>query len=242
VAFAAIAGGCFAWALLEQGYPPLLGFMSAAMVLATHLVQWSPLFAASLVLPPLAFFAIAKPTIGAAMFAARPTWWAVLGALALGAIAFIGQPDWIHSWRAAIERGARAPHGLHFTAPILQPGGVLALACLLRWRLPEARLVAAMACVPQSLIVYETLPLFLVPRTLVECSLLVVLSYVAQMIIVVSTHSWLDGVVLGGRWLVWLLYIPVTMMVLRRPNVGRVPQWIEARLNGWPSWLRGSQS
>ena len=53
------------------------------------------------------------------------------------------------------------------------------LLAILRWRRPEARLLIALACVPQSMLLYETVPLFLVPRTFRESALLVALSYVA---------------------------------------------------------------
>ena len=47
-------------------------------------------------------------------------------------------------------------------------GGALVLLALLKWRRPEARLLAATACVPHTLLPDETLPLFLVPQTWLE--------------------------------------------------------------------------
>jgi hypothetical protein len=36
-----------------------------------------------------------------------------------------------------------------------------------------------------------------------------------------------------------LLYVPLTLMVLKRPNAGPMPLWIERRVASWPAWLRG---
>jgi hypothetical protein len=45
--------------------------------------------------------------------------------------------------------------------------------------------------------------------------------------------------VAGGKMYTLLLYIPLTLMVLTRPNEGRIPAWLERRIARWPSWLRG---
>ena len=241
--FIFVAGGCFAWVLMEHGYEPLLGYMGAGMVFAAEVVQWSPLFAAAVLLPPLGFFFAAKPTIGAAMFAARPSWWPIVGGLVLGGIAFAVQPHWLESWRAvlAVPRptpGAAAPYNL----PLLLPGGFVVLAAITRWRRPEARIVLALACVPQTTLLYETVPLFLIPRTLKESALLVGLSYlVPAWVGYVTSASQLAPIYIGtsGRAITILLYIPATIMVLRRPNEGELPAWLERAVSGWPAWLRG---
>jgi hypothetical protein len=240
VVFAAIAGGCFAWALMEHGYAPLLGFMSTAMLLAAEVVQWSPLMAAALVIPPLSVLAAAKPTIGAALFIARPSRWALVGGVVLCVIAFAGQPFWVQSWRDAIARGAFVPPvGLHFETPIAMPGGVLILAAALRWRRPEARLVVALACVPQTMVIYEAVPLFLIPRTVFESASLMIMSYVAQIVILETGVGTFD-IGTSGRWIVWLLYLPAALMVIRRPNEGTATPTVERLVAHWPTWLRGT--
>jgi hypothetical protein len=239
VAFTAIGGACFAWALMQHGYPPLLGFMSASVVFAAELAQFSPILSAALVIAPLSMLWVIKPTIGAAFFLSRPSWWAVAGAALFGGLAFMLQPHWVASWRIALRATDLVGQG-HFpyTAPVLMPGGFLALAALLRWRRPEARLVAALACVPQTLLPYEAVPLFLVPRTLRECAIMLALSYAVAAVMppgnpFTGTRDATDTA------MVLLLYLPATLIVLRRPNEGHVPAWLDARIAAWPIWLRG---
>lgn len=218
-------GGCaFAWALMEHGYAPAFGFFSGAVHMAAETGQWSPLLASSVVIPPLAFLLIAKPTIGAALFVARPTWWAIGGAVALAAIAWMIQPTWVADWRAAVAlNNARWGTQSPYRAPILFPGGIIALACLLRWRRPEARLVAALACVPQTTTQYEAVPLFLVPRTFGEVWVLWACSYAQHFLgqyVVDRVPTGEEHLALSGRWLALVMYVPATLMVLRRPNDG----------------------
>lgn len=239
--FMAIGGACFAWALMEHGYPALLGFASSSVVFAAELAQWAPILSAGIVIAPLGAIWIAKPTIGMALFVARPSKWPIIGGGVLCGLAFLLQPHWVESWRTALSmttsvRGV----GFPYIAPAMMPGGIIALVALARWRRPEARLIAALACVPQTLLLYEAVPLFLVPRTLRETELLVFLSYVA-LGLMPHTGAFAANIDASGRIIVLLLYIPATLMVLRRPNAGPIPSSIEQRIAHWPEWLRGTR-
>jgi hypothetical protein len=243
VLFSFLAGAAFAWALMEHGYGPLFGFFGGALHYAAETAQWSPLLAAALVVPPLSFLLIAKPTIGAAIFAARPSWWAIGGAVILFLAAYIIQPGWMHEWMLAIQRnsGLWLPHR-PYQIPALAPGGFLALLVLLRWRRPEARLVAALACIPQSPLLYETVPLFLIPRSFWQAATLLILSYAqpaALTLLMPHPPSQADYMDFGGRLIAWLLYLPASVMVLTRPNEGGLPTWIERRTHVLPRWIRG---
>ena len=88
------------------------------------------------------------------------------------------------------------------------------------------------------MLMYEAVPLFLIPRSVRESAFLVLLSYVTQ-VIVVRTSLGSDIVYTGGRWL-WLLYAAATLLILRRANEGSVPAWIERRISNLPGWIRGS--
>jgi hypothetical protein len=239
--FSALVGAAFAWALMEYGYGPLFGFFGASLHFAAETVQWSPLFAAAVVVPSLSIFLVAKPTVALATFAARPSWWAVIGAVVFGGIALAIVPTWPRDWIDAVARDI-AEWGPYrpYRVPLLFPGGVLTLLCLARWRRPEARLVAVLACVPQTPLLYETVPLFMVPRTFWQAATLVGLSYASHHLSVwIAPLVQVERFEISGQLAVLLLYLPCTLMVLRRPNEGAVPAWLEQRIGAWPAWLRG---
>jgi hypothetical protein len=237
--FMLVGATCLAWALMQNGYGPLFGCCSSCVVFAAELAQWSPLLAAGFVVAPLSLLWVAKPSIGLALSVGRPTRWPGMGVVVLGGVAFLAQPHWFGAWRHALASTSRVRGvGFPYIAPVVMPGGFLALLALLRWRRPEARLVAALACVPQTMLLYEAVPLFLVPRTLRETELLVLLSYVA-LGFMPHTSAFAPDIDASGRWIVIFLYIPATLMVLRRPNEGSIPAWIESRVERLPRWLRG---
>ena len=45
-----------------------------------------------------------------------------------------------------------------------------------------------------------------------------------------------------ARLLAWVMYPLATVMVLRRPNVGPVPAWLERRIAAWPAWFRARKN
>jgi hypothetical protein len=242
-----IGVACFAWVLMRHGYGPLVGCCSASLVVTAEVAQWSPLFAAATVIPALGAVYVVKPQIGIAMFAVRPTRWPIVAGLLLSALSFAIQPTWLHDWRHGIDAvHMRADgKGFPYIAPVMLPGGFLALASLIRWRRPEARLVAALACAPQSLLLYDTLPLFLVPRTWKGAAVLAVASDLAQgytsfyaNVLHPNPSTALQNVQMG-RAFTLLMYVPATIMVLRRPNEGAIPAWLERLVARWPVWLRG---
>jgi hypothetical protein len=243
VAFSTIAGGAFAWALMEYGYAPLFGFFGASLHFAAETAQWSPLLSAAIAVPVLSVLFVAKPTIGLALFAARPSRWAIVGGLVFGGIAFALQPHWMTQWLDAIARNDRAwAPDAPYRAPIMLPGGIVALACLARWRRPEARLVAVLACIPQTLMLYETVPLFLVPRTFKETASLVTISYVVFYTIealLPAQRTAPEYLAVSAPLTVIGMYLPVTLMILRRPNEGALPIRLERAIARLPVWLKG---
>jgi hypothetical protein len=186
---------------------------------------------------------VAKPTISLALFAARPSKWAIVGGVIFGGIAFALQPHWVTQWLDAIARNNRAwAPAIPYRAPIMLPGGVLALTCLARWRRPEARLVAVLSCIPQTLMLYSTVPLFLVPRTFRETATLVTISYVVFYTIealLPAQRTAPEYLAVSAPLTVIGMYLPVTLMILRRPNNGAVPIRLERAITHWPSWLKG---
>ena len=244
ILFASIGGALFAWALMEYGYGPLFGFFSLAVREAAAAAQWSLLFSASLIVSPISFLLIAKPTIGAVFFLARPRRIAIVGAVMLCAAAFVVQPTWVIDWIDAVQRYvAQGAPDRPYRTILSFPGGILPLLCLMRWRRPEARLLAAHVCVPITLMAYETVPLFLVPRTFWEAALLVGCSFAQRRLTLALTPlPWTHGrmTATSGLLFVLLLYLPATVMILRRSNTGRLPIWLERVAERLPGWLRGS--
>ena len=102
--------------------------------------------------------------------------------------------------------------------------------------------MSAMVCVPQTLVWYEAVPLMLVPRTFWQAVGLVTVSYIG--------HAWVRvqlppgyherlSYELVGQAMIWSVYLPCTLMVLRRRNEGPLPDWLERFVARWPAWLRG---
>jgi hypothetical protein len=241
--FAIFTGAAFAWALTEHGMAPMAGFFSSALMVAVTSGQWSPLLAGATAVPWLGVLFIAKPTVGAAYFTYRPTWWPIIGGAILAGISFLIEPTWVADWFAAIRQNAAIWYpDTSYRAIVSEPGGILALLCLLRWRRPEARLVAAIACVPLTPMPYELVALFLVPRTAGEAALLAAASWALQFrldAVIPHLATFGQRYDYTGQLMALTLYPLATIMVLRRPNEGTVPAWFERRIAQWPPWLRG---
>ena len=244
VLFAAVASGAFVWAATRNSVAPAVVITSASAALAAETVQWSPLIAAAFGIPWLGFLLCAKPTVGFAIWAARPTRIAMYGSLALLLVSVVILPSWPADWIAALRHTSLATSGgTPYLSPIRTLAGSLSAALLLRWRRPEARLVLVLACVPQTPLLYETVPLFLVPLTIVEGGTLWMGSWLAAFWIAQGGPYGNDlaRFTTSARAIGWCLYLPCVAMVLRRPNSGELP----ARLERWvqqswlPSWVKG---
>lgn len=234
---AAFIGGTsalLAWVLTRDGWSRIPLFVSMAFVQCVVLVQWSPLLMAATIAPALGGLMVVKPNLGLALAAARLTdprglnrrtlLSAVGLALVLVAASFVLLPGWVGEWLTALRTGD------HFTAPVQRMGGPVLLLALLRWRRPEARILLALACMPQTPIVVEGVLLFLVAHTTRESLWLAVLSYFAY---VVGGLTW-DGQTTAsyfqaaGVASVAFLYVPCLVIVLRRANEGPIrPAWLE---------------
>jgi len=232
--FAGASSALLAWAILVKSPERLPMLFGSAFILAAGLGQWTPLVTTTLLLPVLGFLAVVKPNVGLASVPADPSVIRIGGGAALLLLSLAFQHNWPSEWL----RNLRSMPG--HPIPILLPGGFLALLALLRWRRPEARLLVAMACVPQLLYFADQLPLWLVARTRRESIALSAISLIAWLISLQALnrpggmpqfHS--DEIVLAG------VYLPALIILLRHENAGRLPAFIERRVAGWPAWLRG---
>jgi hypothetical protein len=171
----------------------------------------------------LSWLLVAKPSIGAALWAAFPSRAAVVGGLALLAISVALFPAWPGRWADALRASQHV-------APIMSPGGAILLLALIRWRQPEARLLVGLACIPQTIGLYDTLPLFLIPRSRWQGYALAGLSYVAAFAqaAVVPRHFGMNlEATFAARWpfIFVCLYLPALVMVL-------LPRPVDPRARG----------
>jgi hypothetical protein len=206
--FVAIGASLLAFVMARDGLGRMWLFLSAPFGLATALGQWSPLLMAAALATPLSWALTCKPTIGAALFLYRPSWrsFAICSAFVL--LAFAIEPRWLTEW---LHTSGTVRE--HFS-PVARPWGAIPLLALLRWRRPEARLVAAMALVPQNLYFYDQLPLWFVARTGTSSLILTVASWVAW----AGTRSHCPDPFFCGPqaepWVISLIYLPATAIVL----------------------------
>ncbi len=211
--FVALSCGLLAFAVTRDGqWWRLLMFASGSMVVSVVAAGWSTLVTVALFAPAFMWLGAVKPNIGLSMLAYRPSIRAALIMLAVALVSLAVLPTWPLDWLASV-RASR----VHFS-PIMAPGGVLLLLAALKWRRPEARLLLAMAILPSSPVVYEALPLFVIPRTWREMLVLVLSTLAAYL----ATRGFAGDVfsfMQHGRSLVlWTCYLPALVMVLRRPN------------------------
>lgn len=197
--------------------PRLLVFYSFPFLMALQNAQWSILLAGAAFVPALGFLLACKPTIGAALWIAYPDRRSAIGCLVFAAVSVAMFPQWIGEWRIALQSAQ------FISAPVLLFPGVAVLAAALRWRRPEARLLLALGCLPHQPVLYEALLLFLIPATWLEAIVLWIgTALVARFGVgfVGTTHA----AVVQTTWLNWCAFLPCTLMVLRRRNLGATEQ------------------
>jgi hypothetical protein len=214
-AFMGLGAALLAWGLTRRAFWPLIMLASGQFFWALQSVQWTPLFAAAVLIPALQAVWGVKPTTGLALFAGYPNWRTIAGGVVLFGVAFVVWPAWIGDWLAA---AARAPH----LPAVLHPGGFILLLALFRWRLPEARQLAVLACVPTSPHLYEGLPLLLAARSRRELLVLSVCGGLGLAITAVAPPSTGPGPDHGViPWAIVFVssYIPALVVVLKHRHV-----------------------
>ena len=235
--FVTISTALLAFGIIRRSPERLPLFLGAGFFVAVGLGQWSPLVCAAFVLPAIAWLAVLKPNLGLATTVASASVVGAIGGAVLLVASLVLQPNWPREWLRNLHAMPGHP------APILVPGGVLLFAALLRWRRPEARLIAAMACVPQLLYFADQLPLWFVPKTRRESMLLSASSLIAWTVALEWAGRTERQPAFSSTWFVMAgVYVPALLMVLRRPNEGPVPHWLEPVMARMPAALRGQPS
>lgn len=231
--FAALGAALLGWAVTRDGWFRLPIFISVSFMVTVELGQWSALYAAAFFLPWLAVVGVAKPNFGIAVGAAarspRPLIALGAGAVVLLGISQVVQPGWHTAWLANVEA---APH---FRAPVMRPLGFLLLLAALRWRLPEARWLLALALIPQAPSFYDQLLLGVICATRREAltfaaSTVVLFFYVGFNTPQPDYLSWGE---LVGNGTVWICYFPMLFMLLRRRGTWDVPEFARAVARRW---------
>jgi hypothetical protein len=241
--FVAVGAGGFSFFASRRSMTRLLLLFSAPAFHVCRGVQWSPLLAAGALFPPMLGLVVVKPNLALPLLAFQTRRRAIVLAALVGilllAASFAIAPGWLFEWLSGLRTD---PNVSQYTPPILHPLGAVMLVALLRWRRPEARLLFAMACVPQNGFFYDQFPLLLVPQTTIEIVLMTVASHVAYY---AANHS----LIAGGNVPSWSatfypymiagLYLPALIIVLSKPNAGAVPRALEERIKSLPLWIRG---
>lgn len=202
-------------------------FISEAFTSSARLGQWSILITAALFFPWIFVLSVAKPQAAVPILASsrdsRSFKAAVAGGVILLAVSLILLPQWPYSWLANVQAAK------YMDAPIMRTGGIFIPLALIRWRRSEAWLLVAMACVPQSWGWYGTLALFTIPATFAESVFLAGTATLGGAIFATTMPS-SPGL---GEFMGWLgnlilitIYMPVTILVLRRPNEGPAIAWM----------------
>jgi hypothetical protein len=220
--FIGLGVGLMTWALTRRGVwsPALLAIPSFGLLWVILAVQWTPALIGAVFLPWLGFLLVCKPTMGAALWFAYPSWKSAVSALILIAVSFLVWPSWVTHWLPTMTDTA------HLVPPVMRWGGPLLLLAALRWRTSEGRLLLAMSCLPLNPAPNEALPLFLIPKTWAEGLTLAVGLFLTPII----SGGWPQSSVLEGYYqrsqvITICCYLPCLWMVLRRGHLPSIRVW-----------------
>lgn len=198
----------------DQNDPRMLLTLSGAFLFSAVVTQWEPLLVAAALSPAaLGFLLMAKPTVGAALWVAYPSW----RAAASGAVVVVASvalwPEWPLRW---LETLREAPGARPLAMSWL---GWVPLLALYRWREGDARLVAALSLVPITPFPYSAVLLFPAARHIREVTVLIVGSW-----LLIGVHRWGVPYVSDAaqydwmrKWFAALVTVPMAAMILARP-------------------------
>ena len=218
--FFGLSSGLLAFAVTRESYARLPLFLSFPYVMAASLGQWAPLIMAAVLLPGLGCLAVCKPNLGIALAASRPTRAAVYGGVALLVGTLALDPSWPIKWIDNLRTMQGHP------PPIFTWFGVPLAAAALRWRRDDARLVCAMAAVPQLPMFADQLPLLLVARTRLEAMGMALVGHVGGLLWLRTRLPDDHPSANAALFVLAFAYYPALFLVLRRPNEGSIADWL----------------
>lgn len=210
--FFGLSSALLAFGISRGGYARLLLFTTAPYVAAMSITQWSPLVTAAAFYWPLAFLVLVKPQIALPVVLTHWRWRNLLVIGAVGIASLIIMPTWPWEW-------IRNLGPFQSYVPLLVFPGSLLLLALLRYRSRNAWLLVLMAIMPQRAM-YDTVALWLIPRTRRELMVTVAFSWVAFWLTQLMTDA--------NRAIVLGIYLPMLVVVLRREPVPAALQRLTA--------------
>ncbi len=216
--FDVLVGWAFVYALWRyRGAFALLAVLSGAYLFAMWKGQTTPLMVAASLVPALGFLLAVRPSTSAPLWIARPSRMAVLGVSAFLVLSLFVLPSWPRDWWTALQHD-----NTDLVAPVFRPFGLVLLLAALRWRLPEGRLLLAIAFIPQNILPYELVSLALIPANLLEMGIYVAGSAIA--VAAVADWKHLSPGLVEWSWPVALctVYLPMLYLVLRRQSGERM--------------------
>jgi hypothetical protein len=247
VVMSSLGCGLLAYGIARTDARGLVVFFSRAFYVNAWYAQWTPVLVATWYFPELAAFISAKPSIGVAMLPGVRDWRrarrGLLIAAALTAVAFLVQPTWLVDWKAAVDTNS------HLRPWITVPGGALLLLALFRWRRWEAQLLVAFAIIPQTFHPLATLPLVLLPGSLLGKATIAALTYLPNWVLVkepfgsrLAAATPEDLFAMYGMIVLWTVLIPTLVFVLQLRNEGPVPTLVERLASRLVALIRGHAS
>ena len=210
--FVGLGTAALAWGLTRNSLknPQLLALVSVPFFLCLQLSQWAPLLMGAALVSSLGILLACKPNIGLALFLWSPRRSTALAVAGLYVLSVLIRPSWVADWLRSTDAATYATPG------VLLPGGALTLLALLRWRLPEARVLVALACIPHTVALYETLYLFLIAKTWPRAAVLWATSLIGYLGWQL-TKPWPSteaNLAFGALSAVWSMYLPATAILL----------------------------
>lgn len=210
--FIACSSALLAYHITRDGLWRVHIFASSSFVITALLAQFSPLVMLMAFSAWGGMAAALKPNIGLAMFARRPSMAAAMAGLALVAVSLLVFPPWPTHWLHALRADVNDTQ-VH-VMPVRAAGGVLLLLSALAWRRPGGRLLLAMSFIPQLLFFYDTLLLWLIPRTRQQSIFLTACSQAAAISWYVFIREGQSVVRSAAPSVLWLIYMPALALVL----------------------------
>jgi hypothetical protein len=219
--FDVLIGWAFVYALWKYRGPfALFALVSGTYLFAMGRGQTTPLMVAASLVPALGFLLAVKPNTSVPLWAARPSWTVILGVSLFLGLSLVILPSWPRDWWMALP-----PDNRELVPPLLRPLGFVLLLAALRWRLPEGRLLFAIAFLPQSTLPYELVSLALIPANLVEMAIYVAGSWftVAAAEQLHLSRGMAEWTATGWPVTLGAVYLPMLVLVLLRPSGRREP-------------------